>query len=177
MKNNKLIKSQFNDKINMAEEKKDKIKQLKEDYEKLQKKYNLPEFDWINQEFEIEKVKSGTFLLKEIRRLMIEKIASVLKLFELLMNPTAAPFFILIIIKNLSSETKKQIETIYKELAAIEVSMLKFDLSYNEKSEAEAIISISKKWKGYKEDILSICKNMEEAWNTNYKKSDKSYLG
>jgi len=159
------------------EEKKDKMQLLKENYEKLQKKYGLPGFEEINKDFEIEKLKSGSFMLKDIRRNMVEKIASVIKLFEMLMNPTSAPMFMFAVLKNMKNDTKKHIENLYKELTSVTISMVKLDISFDEKSEAEAVKSIFKKWMSCKGQIVSICNSMEDAWKESSKKSDKSYLG
>jgi hypothetical protein len=159
------------------EEKKDKIQQLKEKYEKLQKMYNLPGFDELNREFEIEKIKAGSFILKEIRRAIIEKTASVLKLLELMMNPANAPFFMFSIIKNLKSGAKKEIEEMYKNFTTLELGTLKLDIEYDEKAEAEFIKEIAKKWQEYKKDIISICNEIESAWHSGSEKTEKDYLG
>ena len=159
------------------EEKKDKTQIFKESYEKLQKKYGLPGFDEINKDFEIEKLKSGSFMLKDIRRNMIEKVASVIKLFEMMMNPTSAPMFMFAVLKNMKNDIKKEIERLYKELTSITISMVKLDISFDEKAEAEAIKTIFKKWMACKGQIFSICSSMEDAWKESSKKSDKSYLG
>jgi hypothetical protein len=159
------------------EQKKDKAQIQRETYEKLQKKYSLPGFDELNREFEIERLKSSSFLLKDIRRNMIEKISSVIKLLEMMMNPTAAPIFMFAVLKNIKADTKKQIETLYKELTSVTITMVRLDISFDEKAEADAIKNIFKKWNSNKPQIIGICNSMEDAWKESSKKSEKSYLG
>ena len=47
---------------------------IKEEYEKLKEKHNLPDFKEINNEFEITTIEKEEFLLREIRRKIYEKI-------------------------------------------------------------------------------------------------------
>ena len=51
------------------------LEELKKEYEKLKKKHNLPIFKGMNEDFEIEKLqeKETELLLREVRRIMIEK--------------------------------------------------------------------------------------------------------
>jgi len=163
----------------MAEDKKEKnkLQQLKEKYETLQKKYRLPDFDELNEEFEIEKIKIGSFILKEIRRTIGEKITSVLKLLELLINPVNAPFFVFTLIKNLKPGTKKEIESLYKKLSTIEIRTIRLDLTNDETAEAEFIKDIAKEWQEHKKALSSFCDDIEKAWQPDFEKQEKGYLG
>ena len=69
---------------------------LKVRYGKLQKKYSLPSFENLNEDFQIEKVccEETELVLKEISKIMGEKFSSYHRLVETLVNPTNAPFFV-----------------------------------------------------------------------------------
>lgn len=73
----------------MAEKEKDKecLEKLKEEYEKVRKKYSLPAFDEIDNEIEIRKIDYDMHLIKEIRRLVIHKFSGLADLFEPILNP------------------------------------------------------------------------------------------
>ena len=64
----------------MAE--KSKLKQLKEEYSKIQKKYNLPNFDKLNENFKIEKIAETEtdFLIREVRESIGETLENFFKI-------------------------------------------------------------------------------------------------
>ena len=47
--------------------------EIKKKYEELAKKYNIPSFDEINNEFEIALIDEESIILREIRRKITEK--------------------------------------------------------------------------------------------------------
>jgi len=55
---------------------------LKENYEKLSKKYKLPKFEDMDQEFELRKIDEQVFLFKEIRRNMLHKLQNIMSYLE-----------------------------------------------------------------------------------------------
>jgi len=128
---------------------------LKKEYEKIRQKYKLPPFQYLNEEFEIEKIqeRETELLLKEIRHIMTEKLAAFLHFIELFINPTMAPVFILSAMKNLGESDKKLIENIYDNLVSLELASLALDISYDEKKEAEFVKNIIKKWQDLRPEL------------------------
>jgi len=154
------------------------LEALKKRYKKLQKKYKLPSFNELNQEFEIEKIqeKETDFLLREIRKIISDKIAAFLRLFELFINPTSAPIFILNVIKTLTLKDKELIERIYHKLVYLELTSMVRDINYNEKKEVEFIKKTAKKWKEIKVDLNQFSLILERI-KTKRNETRKSYFG
>lgn len=154
------------------------IDDLKKQYEPLRKKYNLPEFSKLNEEFEIEKIqeKETEFLLREIRRVISEKIAAFLRFFELFINPQSAPVFILTSLKNLTPHEKDLIEKLYKELVNIELAAVSLDIIYKETREAQFIKDITKRWQNMKQELEQISEMIAKMPREGEKKG-KSYFG
>lgn len=152
---------------------------MKEDYNILKKKYNLPEFEKLNRDFEIEKVseRETEHLLREIRKIMAEKQIAILRFLEMLLNPSNAPFFIFSIIKNMSGLDKKVIEKIYESICEFEIKALSLDLIYDEKKEAEFIKEASKKWTEMSGDLKEFTEIILKAWKFSSQKTKKDYLG
>lgn len=155
------------------------LQELKKKYEKLRTKYNLPKFEEINKDFEIEKLqeRETELLSTEIRRAMIEKNIAYLEFTERFMNPTTAPMFFFALIKNMSSEEKKLVEKLYLELGKFEITSIGLDNEYDEKKDAEFIKSFYKEWQGIKKKFGKIIKGIEEAWDKKTEKKDRDYLG
>lgn len=155
------------------------LDKIKKQYEPLKKKYKLPEFSKLNEEFEIEKIqeKETDFLLREIRRAMSDKIAAFLRFFELFLNPQAAPIFVLTSLKNLTTKEKETIENLYRELVKMELASVNLDVSYNEAKEAKFLIEVMKKWQEMKSEIQEIANSILKFQAKNGEKKGKSYFG
>jgi hypothetical protein len=159
----------------MAEE----LMKLKKDYEKLEKKYKLPEYKILNEEFDIEKVQEieTETLLREIRKVIMDKVLAYLRFIELLLNPSNAPMFFFAILKGLDNGDKKLLEELYSRLGRIEIEVVEVDNDYSEKREAEFIKRVMTEWKGVKEDMKRVSKALQRGWDRKSERREKSYLG
>ncbi|MCX8194245.1 MAG: hypothetical protein N3G19_02705 [Candidatus Pacearchaeota archaeon] len=155
------------------------LERIKKQYEPLKKKYKLPEFSKLNEEFEIEKIqeKETDFLLREIRRIMGDKIIAFLRFLEFFLNPQIAPLFVLTSIKNLTQKEKDSIEKIYKELANIELASVNLDINYEENKEAQFIKEILKKWQELKPQLQEVSEAILQIQKKSGEKKNKSYFG
>jgi hypothetical protein len=91
--------------------------------------------------FDIGKIrKDSGHLLRDIRRMMIEKIVYYLKLIEIIMNPSQASPIFMMLLKEINSNDLKFIDSILSPFVEIELVGHKLDINSNEKEEADAII-------------------------------------
>ncbi len=155
------------------------IKKLKEEYEKLQKKYSLPDFKKMNEDFHIEKIAETEteLLLPEIRKWIWEKFANYMRLFEGILNPVNASMFIFSIIKSLNSEEKKNISEAYKKLMKEEIKIIRLDLEFNETNESEFIKESFRVWQEIKKDLSGIFLQIEKGEGTKAEENSKGYFG
>ena len=63
------------------------LAKLKEEYEEARKKYDLPSFKELDQEFEIRKLESGGFIIREVRRVIINKLQNFADWLTPILNP------------------------------------------------------------------------------------------
>lgn len=164
----------------MVEEKKEKnLKKLKEAYDGFLKKYKLPEFKFINENFEVESidVHETDLLLKAIRKHITEKIFFTLRTLEMFMNAQNAPVFILKIMKHFSESEKDLIKALYKRIAQYEIEAFGLEAIYDEKKEADFIRGACEDWKEVAVDLNKIYLAMKASYNREQKKSDGSYWG
>ena len=157
---------------------KSKLKKLKEEYSKLQKRYNLPEFDKLNEDFRIEKTAQTEtdFLVREIRESMGETLENFLRFVEAILNPVNVPMFLFPIIKSLNVEEKNKLSEIYKKLSKLEIDSMKL-IDYSEKKEAEFIKNSYKIWQEIKKDFVKIIEAVENKTEAKVEKSEKGYFG
>lgn len=151
---------------------------LEKEYAKLEKKYNLPDFETLSQDFDMEKVaeKEPIFLAREIRRSMNEKITAYIQLFETLTNPGGSPMFVFKIIKNISEKQKKQIQEFYKILSKMQIEIMKRDTIYSEKGEVDFINNTFKIWQKMKLEIHSLFKSFETNFENDETAKGRSYF-
>lgn len=153
-------------------------KELNKSYTLAAKKYRLPTYVYLNENFEIDKIDRDTdCLLRLIRKVMMEKIVNSLSFLDLLLNPVNAPRMYLSYARSLSAEDRKLIDEIYDSLGKISVISLDLEIDYSEKKEAEMIKQISAAWDSVKPKFRKILGNMKKPNNTPINKKDKSYFG
>lgn len=157
------------------------IKELRKEYALLSKKYKLPEFDKLNEDFEIEKLenKETAYFVRAVRKVVMEKIVNSLSFLEMLMNPVNVPRMYLICVKSLNQKDMNSIERIYGVFSDIILSALQLEIEYSEKHEAEMINQVYEKWNSVKKPFNEIISRLKcsSLLNPESIKKEKSYFG
>ncbi|HLC86854.1 MAG TPA: hypothetical protein VJH65_01090 [Candidatus Nanoarchaeia archaeon] len=154
------------------------LKEMKKDYAEFQKKYNLPSFEKLNEYFSIEKAADyeTDFLLREIRKHVADRLQNYMRFIEALLHPTDVPIFIFSIIKSLGTGDMEKLVELYKELAKMNLKLIKLDISYSEQKEAELIKESYKLWEKIKNETLDILKVVEKNWDSKMEFNGRSYF-
>ncbi len=153
------------------------LKELKISYNELAKKYKLPNFKDLNENFEIDKIDKETdYLLRSVRKVIMEKIVNSLSFLETISNPVNAPRMYMQYAKVMSAEDKKDIDFIYSSLGEISLHSLDLEIDYSEKKEAEVIKRIFSAWSSIKPKFRSILTSMKKP-NESIIRKEKSYFG
>ncbi len=157
----------------------DYLKKLKENYEPLRKKYSLPSFDELNEDFMIEQIADSDtdFLIREIRRHVADKISNILRVLDILISPSNTPMFLIPAIRAISKEDKCILEKIYAALSKNAFSCVKMDLSYSLDEEVKYIKDSYLFWKSIKGDLYKVFENIELNWDKKSEKSNSCYFG
>jgi hypothetical protein len=153
--------------------------QLQNAYKEFEKKYSLPSFTSLNEIFDIEEITLETeFLLRKIRRVIIEKISGYLRFVELMLNPTATPTFFYKKIKKLENTDREILTEMYETCGDIETENLLLDLEYSEEKEAEFIKKIHSVFhKKIKKELITIIQKLMINSNNEIKYNKVSYFG
>ena len=147
-------------------------------YADLEKEYDLPKFELLADDFDIEKIqeKETGYLAREIRRAMNEKITAYIHLFETLINPQSPPMFVFKILKNISTKEKEAIQGFYKSLSKTQIEIMKLDTVYSEKNEAEFIKQTSQMWQEMKPKIFKLFESLESNFENDDASKGQSYF-
>lgn len=153
------------------------LKDLKKEYAKFEKKYRLPSFRELDENFEIEKIdRESDCLLKMIRKAMMDKVVNSLNFLEMLLNPLNCPRLYMGFVRAMDSEDKKNIEDIYSILGELSVNAMYLEIEYSEKGEAEMIKKIFGGWNKSKPGFKKIIDGIKAPKSLESKR-EKSYFG
>jgi len=152
-------------------------KDIKKDYEVLKAKYSLPDFESINNEFEISSIENKDFLLKEIRRKMTERLEFYIKMLESILQPDTASLSSMHECKFVEDREKEGIYNTYKKLMIIDRNSIIASFG-DEKENAGFIKKTFEEWTKLKNDIKPIIEKIKSAWEKETDiKEDLGYLG
>jgi len=141
---------------------------IKEKYEEIKKKYNLPSYDDFNNEFEIQALdleKCGLFY-KTILRTILGKLSSFLNTLEPIASPNPQSMHSMMESNNLSDEDKQEIYNFYKELSYIYHQGCEYELK-EEKEIMDFVKKTWKKWSEIKNKQKLILNKITQAWAEN----------
>ncbi len=155
------------------------IDEISEEYEMFKEKYNLPEWNSLEESFDISKafLGDGGIILRDMRRKMNEKLASYIHLFETFMNPQATPIFITNALKNLEETDWSEIRRIYKKFAKIQFNQILADTIYSEEKEVETIKEIYSIWETEKNNLVKIIEKLDKQYSENSNNNKGNYFG
>jgi len=153
--------------------------ELKARYYELQKKHGLHSFDEMNKDFYIEKIYEieTDILIREVRRMVGDRLANYMRFLESLLNPVNVPMFVFSIIKTISQEEKNKLSEVYKKLIRNEIMFLELDLEVNEAKEAQFIKDSFELWQETKKELGGIFEKAKKNFGGKAEENSKGYFG
>ena len=150
---------------------------IRKSYEKLREKYsNLPEYDVMNINFELEYLDSDNLLCKTIRRRMNERLIFFCRVLEGILYPQnqinmyESGFF--------DEEKKNELSKFYRKLMILERKSLLLDVSCNEREDINHIIELFNSWPEFKKIMSEVVIKLQEIWKSEGKTEDnRGYFG
>lgn len=137
---------------------------IKEEYEKLREKYNLPHFKEIDNEFEISTIDKEGFLLREIRRKIIEKIELYIKILESLLQPDTISLSDIYEYRFFNDEEKRNIFKLFRNLMVFHRFSIETSIDEDDKKTVEFINDFWKEWDKIKKEFSGFIKKLKEEW-------------
>lgn len=141
---------------------------IKDAYEKLRKKYDLPEFNKINSEFEISTIEHEEFLLSNIRKKIKERLAFFIDALEPTVQPTEAIANIYEL-RQLSEDERNAAMEIYKKLMYWIRAATEMMACADERRDAEFIKELFRQWPEMKRELINVFSRLKEVWRTKEK--------
>jgi len=155
------------------------LEKLKEEYKILQERHNLPSFEKLNEDFQIEKATEyeTDFILREVRRYVTDKFFNYLRFIESILTPTNASMFVFAITKTLGIKEREKLIELYKKIAKIDIDVIELDIEYCEEKEASSIKKYYEMWQEFKKELLEIVEVIKKNWDAKIEDNSKGYFG
>jgi len=152
-------------------------KETKKKYEELADKYKLPSFDSLNKDFEISTIEETEFLLREIRRKIIEKLENYIKLLEGILHPEAG-ICDMYECGAFSDEEKNKLFELYKKIMFLNRFSAETSIDEDDSKSSNFIKKAFEQLNNIKKELLPMIKRMKEGWLEEKKvKTELGYLG
>ena len=153
-------------------------KDIEKQYNELRKKFKLPEFKDLDNEFEISDLEETNFLLKAIIRRIAERFDFYTTMLEEVLQPDTSNLYAMHETRFFDENEKKQMYDLYSRLMNFNRQSIEVTLENNEKNAVDFINSIFNEWNGLKQELLGVINKMKSSWKTEtYIKEDLGYLG
>lgn len=153
------------------------LQKLKKDYSDIEKKYKLPSFEKLNENFEVDKIDKDTDMIaRAIRKAMIDKVVNSLNFLEMLLNQVNTPRLYMPFLRTMTIEDKKIIDNMYSSLGELTIISLELEVEYSERQETDAIRKIYDIWESLKPSFKKIIAKIRKPSAPQMKK-EKSYFG
>lgn len=149
--------------------------EIKQKYDELRKKYNLPDYKAMDMDFDISHIDDGEFLLRDVNGKIAERVEAFVNVLMELLQPDTASLAGLHECRFFNDEEKREIYEVYKKLMMLHRASLEISVYNDEKKLAGFVKDTYGAWPSMKERMLAIIRKMKESWKK--ESSDKGELG
>ena len=151
---------------------------FKTEYKKIQKKYNLPEFDLLNKEFELGELEKKDFLLRVLRRKMRDKLIFFCRIIEGILYPTDRSPLLTYESGFFDENLKENLMTLHKTMMLFDRQSLLLEVEATEAKDIEFILKLWKEWPQFKRELIKVIVVMEHSWlSTTQEQKTEGYFG
>lgn len=150
---------------------------IKDKYDELKKKNNLPDYSLMEYEFDLNTIDDEKQLLKEIRKKISDKIEYFTKLLEGVLQPETN-VICLHECKVFDEAEKDRMYALFRKMMILHRNADLAFLNTTEKSDAEFISNCMKEWPSMKKELSFFVQKLRDSWNDEKElKEDLGYMG
>jgi len=151
---------------------------IEEEYNKISKKFKLPKFKEINEEFEIGDLEITSFVLRNILRKIAEKLEFYANTINDLLQPDTSSLSSMHEIRFFSDDDKNNLFELFKKLMKTYRKIIILVLEHDEKKQADFLNNFVVDWLEIKKQLIVNMNKIEESWGKETtKEEDLGYFG
>ncbi len=136
---------------------------LEEEYAPFQKKYNLPKFSDIENEFDLLQA-DPEYPLKGVRKSMQDKLEFVADLLSNMIQPVPESLSQMHECEYLSEVDKSALMDVFKEISFLQRTIHESCVDNDEKRTAEVVKQVAMLWPQVKSKVLPFLRKLKESW-------------
>ncbi|MEK6875968.1 MAG: hypothetical protein AABX63_01035 [Nanoarchaeota archaeon] len=138
--------------------------EIGQEYAKLSKKYKLPKFKDIDDEFEISSLDNEKFLIKNILRSISEKLEFYIEVIGSLVHPDGSSISSMYEIRFFTEDEKNGMYNLFKRLMKTDRNVIELVLKNDEKEQVDFLNKFFSDWLNLKKELLKYIEKMKESW-------------
>lgn len=152
---------------------------VKDAYDRLKKHFSeLPEFNLLNNEFEISSIEKEEFLLRQIRRKITERVEMILKLADEFLHPAAETFTNFYECSCFDESEKRELLEIFKNMMTIYRGLIEADVLQDESNDVKLIKTTYTNWPDLRKKFVPYITKVKDHWtHLKQKKESLGYMG
>ena len=150
---------------------------LKQEINNIIKKYKFPSFKDLDSEFDISSIEHDGFILRAMRRKMVEKLELFCKIIESLMLPDASSLASIQESKAIDEDQRISLHNLYKRLMIFDRISLSLEIENDDKKNVEFIQDLLSEWKNIKPQLMNLVKTMTDSWTKDDESIEERYFG
>ena len=150
---------------------------MEKQYKELRARHNLPDYAVLDNDFEISTIEEEGFLLRNIRKKIIEKIDSAIKLFDDVLHPESS-FSSYREANTFNDSDREGMIALYKKLMYFNRRSTELSFDDSDELNAKFISGFMKEWPELKKSVIYFVRRMKESWQKDIlKKEFVGYFG
>lgn len=152
---------------------------IKDAYESLRKRQKaLPAFEEIDDEFEISSLENELFLIRSIKRRMVERLEELAAMLGDILHPSAESMALMYEWRFFDPKEKKAVYRVYKRIQYFLRWFGEAQLIQNEDFDVKLMVEATKAWKELRRQSSEYAARLKEAWTKETEdKEELGYLG
>ncbi|MEK6949908.1 MAG: hypothetical protein AABX34_06810 [Nanoarchaeota archaeon] len=153
-------------------------KDIEKEYSELSKKYKLPKFKDIDEEFELSSFDTEKFLLKSTLRRIAEKLEFYIEVIGNLVHPDGSSISSMYEIRFFSDNEKNEMYMLFKKMMRSHRNVIELVLSNDAKEQAQFLNEFFAEWMEIKNMLRAYIGKMKESWEKETSiQEDLGYFG
>ena len=154
------------------------LESIEEVYNELCKKYKLPKFKDIDNEFEISCFEKGKFLTRNILRTIEEKLELGILVLGSIVHPDGATLSSMYEVRFFTDDEKNDMYHLFKKMMKANREIGELLLGNDEREQAEFVNNFFQEWIVIKKKLKGFIGKMKESWGKDTGiEEDIGYLG
>ncbi len=151
---------------------------LRDVYPSVQKRWTLPEFDGLDNEFSLSSIEDEDFPLRQILLRMVDVIRDKSEVLHVILQPDTGSLRDMCECRFFSEKEKKSAFELFRRVMVLVRAITEAGVRNKEENDADVVRLVAKEWPEIREEIVPFAVKLKESWTRpTVSQESGSYLG